>query len=295
MFRSVIFLPISILVQGLLVPSLLVPGLLVPGLPIGSVNASEPALSKPIQSTRNLVYREIEGEKVMADVFRPDNETVCPAVLLIHGGGWCSGDKWHMHDHARQLAQAGYVAVSINYRLAPRHLITEQIDDCRAALRWWAETAPKFHADPERIALWGYSAGAHLSCLIAAQPTADAPPIAAVVAGGAPCDFSNIPEDSEILSLVMGGSPRDLPDLYHKVSPIHFASRAHPPALFYHGTQDWIVPPKSSRLMFEKLKKYGVTTEYHRVVGQGHLTAFIDAQARIKAIKFLNQHLPMDY
>ncbi len=261
----------------------------------GRTVAGGPDLSKPIQSTRDVVFREIAGEQIKADIFRPDDSSTCPAVLLIHGGGWSSGDKWNMHDHARELAQAGYVAVAINYRLAPRHLITEQIADCQVALRWWADNAKEYKADPQRIAVWGYSAGAHLSCLLAAKPAPDAPTISALVAGGAPCEFSNIPEDSQILALVMGGSRRDLPELYHDISPVNFASRNCPPTLFYHGSQDLIVPPKSSRLMFEQLKHFGVTTEYVPVDGQGHLTTFVDPVARTKAIAFLNQHLRSDH
>ncbi len=262
---------------------------------IGTLRAGEPDLSKPIQSTRDVIFREVAGEKVRADVFRPADDSVYPAVVLIHGGGWSAGDKWNMHDHARELAQAGFVAVTINYRLAPRHLITEQIADCHAALRWWANSAGEYRADPKRIALWGYSAGAHLSCLIAAKPEPGAPPIAAVVAGGAPCEFSNVPEESQILALVMGGSRRDIPKLYHDISPVNFVTSQCPPMLFYHGTQDLIVPPKSSRLMFEQLKQCGVQTEYLQVPGQGHLTTFIDAPARVKAIEFLNQHLQADH
>ncbi len=251
----------------------------------------ERTLSIPIRATRNIVFREAEGEKVKADIYRPDNDTLCPSVILIHGGGWSAGDKWNMQDHARQLAQAGFVAVSINYRLAPRHLIHTQIDDCRAALRWWAEEADNHRADPKRLAVWGYSAGAHLSCLIAAKPEPDMPPIAAVIAGGAPCEFSSYPADNQFLSKVMGGTQREVPEVYRNVSPVTHANSQCPPTLFYHGTQDLIVPPKSSRMMFEELKKCGVETVYHEVEGQGHLTTFIDAAARKKAIEFLNQYL----
>ena len=82
------------------------------------------ALTRPSRSVRDVVYRQVDGEKVTADIFRPANDEICPAVLMIHGGAWSSGDKWHLHDHARELAQQGYVAISINYRLAPLHKIT---------------------------------------------------------------------------------------------------------------------------------------------------------------------------
>jgi acetyl esterase/lipase len=241
------------------------------------------------------VYRRIEGEKVTADIFRPANDEVCPAVLMIHGGAWSSGDKWHLHDHARELAQEGYVAISINYRLAPLHKITEQIEDCRAALDWVGKSAEKYNIDPKRIAIWGYSAGAHLACMLATQPNPDSPPVMAVVAGGAPCDFQNIPEDSSVLSLVMGGSRKQLPQLYHDVSPLNFANPKCPPTLFFHGSKDLIVPTATSRRMHDALKSCGVETEYVTIEDKGHLTTFIDGTARRKAIEFLNKHLSSDH
>lgn len=257
--------------------------------------ADRAALTRPYRSVRDAVYRRVDGEKVTADIFRPANDEVCPAVLMIHGGAWSSGDKWHLHDHARELAQHGYVAISINYRLAPLHKITEQIDDCRAALNWVAKSSDKYKLDPKRIAVWGYSAGAHLACMLATQPTPDAPPIMAVVAGGAPCDFLNIPEDSNVLSLVMGGSRKELPQLYHDVSPLNFANAKCPPTLFFHGSTDLIVPSATSRRMHDALKSCGVETEYVTIEDKGHLTTFLDGTARRKAIEFLNKHLSSDH
>ncbi len=257
--------------------------------------ADRTALTRPYRSVRDAVYRRVDGERVTADVFRPANDENCPAVLLIHGGAWSSGDKWHVHDHARELAQEGYVAISINYRLAPLHKITEQIDDCRAALDWIDKGADKYHIDTKRIAVWGYSAGAHLACMLATQPDSNSPDIKAVIAGGAPCDFQNIPEDSRVLSLVMGGSRKELPQLYHDVSPLNFASAKCPPTMFFHGSTDLIVPPATSRRMYEALKSCGVETEYVTIEDKGHLTTFLDSTARRKAIEFLNKHLSPDH
>lgn len=259
--------------------------------PEQSSNGAEPTHDTPIRSQRNLVYREVAGVALKADVFRPDHDRRCPAVLMIHGGAWTSGDKWNVHDHARELAQAGYVAVPINYRLAPAHQIQAQVADCRAALKWLHEQADALGADPQRIGLWGYSAGAHLSCLIAAKPQREAPAVSAVVAGGAPCDFAHIPEDSVVLSLVMGGSRRQKSQLYDDVSPLNFANSKMPPTFFFHGTQDFIVPIATSRKMENKLRECGVDTEYCELEGQGHFAAFISVTARRKAIAFLNKYL----
>jgi acetyl esterase/lipase len=259
----------------------------------GLCQGNQPATNTPIRSQYDVTYRSIDGVNLQADVFWPKKDEKHPAVLLIHGGAWSSGDKWHMRDHARQLAQAGYVAATINYRLAPRHKIESQIEDCRAALKWLASQYD-YNVDSDRLGIWGYSAGAHLACLISYRKQEDEPTIGATIAGGTPCDFSNLPEDSQVLALVMGGSPREKPQLYHDIAPINFVSATCPPTFFFHGTKDFIVPPKGSRDMEQKLRECGVNTDYHAVEEQGHLVTFIDAAAKLKAIEFLNKHLKPD-
>ncbi len=256
-----------------------------------SAQQDGPQTDFPIRSRYGVVYRTVGAEQVKADLFWPKADGVYPAVILIHGGAWSSGDKWNMHDHARQLAQAGYVACAINYRLAPRHLIEAQIDDCRAALRWLADSGDQFNADTTRLGLWGYSAGAHLACLIGYRQMDNQPAIRAIVAGGTPCDFSEIPGDSRILAMVLGGSPNEKPQLYRDIAPINFVGPTCPPTFFFHGTKDFIVPQKASLEMCEKLGQCGVETEYHEVQDQGHLITFIDAKARLKAIAFLDKYL----
>ncbi len=253
------------------------------------------ALTRPYRSDREVVYSRVDGTKLTADVFRPVTDGVAPVVLMIHGGAWSSGDKWHLHDHARELAQEGYVAITINYRLAPLYKIDKQIDDCRAALKWLPTVNSKYHFDATRIAIWGYSAGAHLACMLATCPEPDAPDIQAVIAGGAPCDFENIPPESPVLSLVMGGTRKENPKVYHDVSPLNFVNEACPPTFFFHGTADALVPQSTSRRMHESLKAKGVESEYLSIEGKGHLTTFIDGTARRKTIEFLNKHLPTDH
>ncbi len=139
------------------------------------------SLRKPIRAVNDLVFSEVDGEKVRADIYRPDNDQRVPGVLLIHGGAWSAGDKWNMRDHARQLAQSGYVAVSINYRLAPQFKYPAQIDDCRAALRWVHQVADQYNIDTERLAVYGYSAGGHLAALLATDPLDGLPRIKVAV------------------------------------------------------------------------------------------------------------------
>jgi acetyl esterase/lipase len=260
--------------------------------------ASEPSdkskaseeLSRPIRVQRNLEFRSVAGESVKADFYRPDDESLVPLVVMIHGGGWSAGDKWELQDHAREMAQAGFAAVTINYRLAPKHQMADQVDDCRQALRWASENAEEWGADSTRVCLWGYSAGAHLAALLATDPQPGDPKLCAVVAGGAPCEFSFIPSESSAIAHVMGGTRDEKPRAYENASPLTHASQDDSPFFFFHGTADLIVPQASSQYLHSKLCELNVESEYYAVEGRGHLLAFIDRTARRRAIDFLRKH-----
>ena len=274
-----------ILVAGAAVVGAAAPGTAAPV--CGQQIADE--LRRPLRVQRDLPFRELDGETVAADLYRPDDQGVYPLVLMIHGGAWTSGDKWNLADHARELAQAGFVALAINYRLAPRYPITEQISDCRVALRWAQQQADQWLADANRLCVWGYSAGGQLAAWLATAPQPGQPAICAVVAGGAPCDFDFVPADSRSLAHVMGGTRQEVPHAYAEASPLTHASPAAPPFFFFHGTHDLLVPASSSRKLYDRLRQLQVPAEYHVVENKGHLLTFLDPTARRRAIDFLRQ------
>lgn len=240
---------------------------------------------------RNITFHQADGEKLQADLYRLADEELRPAVVLIHGGGWATGDKWNMADHARELAQAGFVVLNINYRLAPKYKFPAQLDDCRAALQWVVEEAEQLRIDPNRIGVYGYSAGAHLAALLACKPTSDQPAIKAVVAGGAPCDFSELELKNRTLAYWLGGSRAENPEVYRAASPKLFASPEDPPFFFFHGDKDGLVPLHNSRCLHDELQKCGIESEFMEVDGQGHLMTFLNREARTKAVEFLKKHL----
>ena len=217
-----------------------------------------------------------------------------PTLLMVHGGAWFSGNKAHVSLHARNAAESGYAVVAINYRLAPKYKFPAQVEDLRAGLGFIRDHAEEYNFDTHRIAAYGYSAGAHLVSLLGVlqnesdENRVEGAKVRAVVAGGTPCEFSWIAEDSERLSFWLGGSRKDRPETYRNASPVSFVNRGDPPMFIFHGSKDFIVPIESSKKLHGLLVEQGVKTEYRTVPKANHLGAFVDAKSRTAAIEFLD-------
>ncbi len=94
-----------------------------------------------------------------------------PVMIYVHGGAWRFGDKSHVDYKDEAFLRAGYLFVSINYRLAPEGTWREMASDVAAAVAWVVQHIEDYGGDPQRVFLMGHSAGAHLATLVATDPT----------------------------------------------------------------------------------------------------------------------------
>lgn len=125
------------------------------------------SLSENILAEYNIAYRRIGERELLLDVFYPKDKTrKRPAVLLIFGGGWKSGDKTHNDAMAAELANNNYVAISAEYRLSPEAIYPAAVFDLKAAIRWIRANEKKYGIDASHIAVMGTSAGGQLAALI---------------------------------------------------------------------------------------------------------------------------------
>ena len=112
---------------------------------------------------RDIEYTRPNGVSVMLNLARPKNITSPrPAVICIHGGGFRAGTREGYNKTILKLAQNGYVAATISYRLAPTNQFPAAVHDTKAAVRWMRANAAKYQVDPARIGVMGGSAGGHL-------------------------------------------------------------------------------------------------------------------------------------
>jgi pectinesterase len=128
------------------------------------------------EMVRDIVYREVDGEKLLLDASVPTGHGTYPIAILVHGGGWSRGDKNGLDEPGKgaditswfgPLTTAKFTWFSINYRHAPKHHWPACFEDVQAAIRWVKAHAAEYKGDPHRIALFGHSAGGQLVCLAA--------------------------------------------------------------------------------------------------------------------------------
>jgi acetyl esterase/lipase len=251
----------------------------------------------------NQEYAQRDTGSLLADVYMPQGEGPFPAMIIIHGGAWAAGNKEQLSGVAKAFAKLGYTAVAISYRLAPESKFPAQIYDCQAAVRWLRTNAARYKVDPARIGGFGYSAGGQLVALLGALDDRDevrepglpdnAPSarLQVVVAGGAPCEFRNLPVDSQRLAFWLGGTPAEKPDFYREASPAAYITSDDPPMFFFNGASDRLVPSRSAKAVVAKLKDAGVPAEFHEVPDADHLGAATDRPTILQAMAFVDRYM----
>lgn len=262
---------------------------------------------------RNLRYSDQKGRAGRCDVYHPSSPPPPPGhpmVIVVHGGAWISGDKWTLEGYSRLLANNGIIAITINYRLAPTHKFPCQVDDVRQAMLWTAENAKEWNGDVNRIGMFGYSAGGHLSALVATladepidvRSTAShwppndprwskLPKIKALCAGGPPCNFQRLPIDNTTLAYFLGGSRRDQPETYVAASPIAHVSATDPITQIIQGEADVLVPIAGSRAFHEAQQSAGVESRFLVIEKQGHMLTFLNPQTSKAMADFFKEVL----
>lgn len=245
-----------------------------------------------ITTQRDLIYAQRPDGDLRADVYSPAGPGPHPGVLLVHPGSWQHGSRRDLASVGERLAARGYVAVSIDYRLAPENLFPAQLDDCRDALIWMRDNAGPLQIDPQRMAGFGYSAGGHLVALLATTgDEGTAPRLHAAVAGGAPTDLRRFGDDNRVVSRLLGGPASALPAAYEAASPIAHVSPGDPPMFLYHGRYDWLVNVSQATAMRTALQSAGVPVEYLETPRGHFATYFFDGDSVEAALRFLDHWL----
>src|SRR5579871_2560120 len=225
----------------------------------------------------DIEYGRADGESLKLDAYAPDDAGSFPVIIVVHGGGWSSGDKRKdMGPILDPLTKSSaFTCFSINYRLAPTNHWPACFEDLQAAIRWVKAHASEYKGDPTRVALLGYSAGGELVCL-AATLTKNDTGVQAVVGLSPPTDMVTDTERrgglSKSLQMLFGQETVDdhAHSLLKEMSAIDFVKPGLPPFLIIQGDADKTVPYDQTLHFQAKLKESGVPCELVTLKGTPH-------------------------
>jgi acetyl esterase/lipase len=263
----------------------------------------------PVREEHGIVYGHGGGEELHLDLYSPrDSAGVSPAIVILHGGGWAQGTHADMRPVARSFAEKGYVATTVEYRLAPRHKFPAQLQDVKCAVRWLRANAGRCRIDPERLAVFGVSAGGHLALLVGLTEPGDglegdgghaeqSSRVQVVVDLMGPTDLTRPGWSSyteAFINDLMGGNRESMPSAFWAASPVAYVRRAAPPVLIIHGTQDQVVPYEQAKLLHDALRKARVPCRLETLHGKDHGSNWkaADLERSVTVIKeFLDKNL----
>lgn len=235
-----------------------------------------------VKVMKDVVYGQGGGRDLRLDCYEPGGTRLGTAVILIHGGGWSRGERGQLADHARFLANEGFTALSMEYRLTGESAFPGMIHDVKSAIRWVRQNAAMLQIDPDKICLQGHSAGAHLALLAAGTPndarvdvpgydTSISTAVAAVAAVYPPVRFhlgDDRPSGSLPARHLLGeGATAAMVEL---ASPIVHVTPNFPPTFLTHGDADKVVPFSASLRMWETLRAAGVPVDAQLHAGLPH-------------------------
>jgi acetyl esterase/lipase len=259
--------------------------------------AAAPRQALDVEVRHDLTYRHVDGDDLKLDAYIPAGSGTRPGVMVIYGGGWVLGSKEMSAPLARQLAEQGYVAFAMNYRLAPFHPFPAAVDDVQASVAWVRDHAFDFGLDPARIGAIGGSAGGHLSAMLATLgqgPHNRGSRISAAVSYAGPMDLHPAefgPDSQFYLDAFLNciGRPCDEATVV-AASPISQVDPSDAPIFLANGTADILVPPDQAVRMGDALEGAGVRHEVVIIPDAGHDERVV-APVEQRSFRFLRREL----
>lgn len=269
---------------------------------------SSSALPAGFKALRDLAYVTGGHARQKLDLYLPPDGTKRPLVVWIHGGAWEGGSKDGCP--ALPLLGRGFAVASLNYRLSQHAVFPAQIEDCKSAIRWLRAHAAEHGIDPERIGVWGASAGGHLAALLGTtghskefdkgEHLDQSSRVQCVIDWFGPSDFLRWGSGSVIDTVnprspvvkLLGGAASDREAAARRASPVYFVQKDAPPFLIVHGDRDAVVPLQQSQLLHDALRSAGAESTLDVIAGSGHGGGeFVSQERRQMLLAFFERHL----
>jgi len=269
--------------------------------------AAELSIPNDVVIDRAVPYASIPHDRLAMDIVRPKAPGKYPGIVMIHGGGFSGGKRDSYLPMAIRLAQNGYVAATVSYRLAPMFQFPLPLHDVKAAVRFLRANAGKYSVDGAHMGAIGVSAGATWAQFLAVSrnvpslegngPNKDqSSSVDCAISFYGRSDMRRAYEGSrnaaEALPQLLGGDRQHALDAHFRASPLSWINPDSAPILAIHGTRDLNVPYEQSLFLIERMKSVGVAAELETIAEAGHgFKGAGEERAMARALDFLNRKL----
>jgi acetyl esterase/lipase len=258
----------------------------------------------PYRRTEDVIYGRKHGTALTLDVFTPKENANGLGVVFVVSGGWFSAHEAISLALVTPLVERGYTVFAVVHGSQPKFTIPEILEDMHRAVRFIRAHAADYKIDPDRLGIYGGSAGGHLSLMQGTagkegdsqakdpvdrassrvqavacffpptdflnygKPGGDAIGRGILEAFAAPFDFEEYdPKRHKFAEIVDSERIRELG---RQISPRNHASPEDPPTLIIHGDADKLVPIQQAQIMVDALKGAGVEAELVTKPGAAH-------------------------
>ena len=260
------------------------------------------ALETGFERKLGVVYKTVGKRQLEFDVYYPATGTAkpCPVIVYTHGGGWAAGNRSGAARGSfavlfKELTKKGFCVVSVDYRLYRKGgpvRMRDCVIDCKDAIRYLVKNRKELSIDPEKLFVFGDSAGGHIAQMLLLTPPeilagdADLAGVDYKVVGGVswygPCDFENQdlfnhddrPDFRDRFGpRILGGgevTPKEKLRLYREMSPVKFLKETSPPLLMIQGDKDTTIPVKHAYHMEKKAGELEAAVQTLIVKNSGH-------------------------
>ena len=291
--------------------------------------ALSPPLIKAGESTfdrkEDVIYGRKFGTALTMDVFTPTKDARGIGVIFVVSGGFFSSHEAINSGFVQPLLDRGFTVFAVVHGSQRRYTVPEIIQDMNRAVRFIRHHAKNYGIDPDRIGIYGGSAGGHLALMLGTagdkgDPNAKDPVdressrVQAMACFFPPTDFLDFGKPGKEMIHPTDHQPpfraafdhreldkqsnlwvpitdsRRLREIACQISPITFVTADDPPTLIIHGDADTLVPLQQSELVAEKLKKAGVETTLMIKKGAGHGWPGLDKDL-IRFADWFDEHL----
>lgn len=268
-----------------------------------------------VKEIKNITYVRYGNRSLQLDLYLPKNKIhqKSPAVIFVHGGGWRAGYRTNFTPFAIAMAEHGYAAATISYRLSPEALYPAAVQDVKAAIRWLRQNAEKYQINSTQIAIAGGSAGGQIASLAgvtdglqkfdpplgSSQLKKSSSRVQAIINIDGLSDFTSpaalFHEDDprknpSAAGAWLGGRYHEKTELWREASPVFYVNHNTPPILFLISDQERF--SLGHKEMIEKMKAFNIYSQVTKIPNTPHSFWLFDPWLRPSVettVKFLDK------